>query len=43
MNTKKVVIGVAAGVAAFIFLPITNILIGTAVVGGLIYGYNKLK
>lgn len=39
---NKVAIGVAAGVAAIVFLPITKILIGAGVCAGAYYGYKKL-
>lgn len=40
---KKVAIGVAAGVVAFIFLPITKIVIGGVIIGGAIAGYKYLS
>lgn len=40
MKQNKVLIGAAAGIAALIFIP--KILIGGAIIGAGIYGYNKL-
>ncbi len=40
---KKVAIGVAAGVVAFIFLPVTKIVIGGALAVGAYQGYKYLS
>jgi hypothetical protein len=39
---NKVAIGVVAGVAAIVFLPITKIVIGAAICTGAYYGYKEL-